>query len=138
LATEAGLAFYRRVKPALAEIGEARLQAANQRAEPSGLLRIGGPILFSSTYIVPAIADFIERYDQIETYLKVSDSPIDVIGEGLDFAVRIRNLVDSSLKARRLAEVRTIVYGAPAYFARNGHRSTRARSIRSGRAGDHP
>src|SRR6266481_2831479 len=51
--TEAGLAFYRRVKPALAEISDARLEAANQRAEPSGLLRIAAPVQFAATFVVP-------------------------------------------------------------------------------------
>jgi len=119
-ATEAGLAFYRRVKPALAEISEARLEAASRRVEPAGLLRIATPVLFGSTYVVPAIADFVARYPRIEAELKASDRPVDVIGEGFDLAVRIRELSDSSLKARRLGELRTVVYGAPAYFARHG------------------
>lgn len=120
VATEAGLAFYRRVKPAFAEIGEARLEAANRRVEPSGLLRIAAPILFGSTHVVPAIADFMARFPRIEADLNVSDRPIDVIGDGFDLAVRIRELPDSSLKARRLGELRTVVYGAPGYFARHG------------------
>jgi len=119
-ATEAGLAFYQRVKPALAAIGEARLEAVNRRAEPSGLIRIAAPVLFGSTYVVPAIADFIARYPRIEADLKVSDRPIDVVGDGFDLAVRIRELPDSSLKARRLGELRTVVYGAPGFFARHG------------------
>lgn len=120
VATEAGLAFYRRVKPAFVEIGEARLEAANRRVEPSGLLRIAAPILFGSTHVVPAIADFMTRFPRIEADLNVSDRPIDVIGDGFDLAVRIRELPDSSLKARRLGELRTVVYGAPGYFARHG------------------
>jgi DNA-binding transcriptional LysR family regulator len=119
VATEAGLAFYRRVKPALTEISEARLEAANRRAEPSGLLRMAAPVLFGSTYVVPTIADFIARYPAIEADLKVSDRPVDVVGDGFDLAVRIRKLPDSSLKARRLGELRTVVYGAPDYFKRH-------------------
>lgn len=61
-ATEAGLAFYRRVKPAFAAISEARLEAANRRVDPSGLLRIAAPVLFGSTYVVPAIAEFMARF----------------------------------------------------------------------------
>jgi DNA-binding transcriptional LysR family regulator len=119
-ATEAGLAFYQRVKPAFTEINEARREAANRQAEPSGLLRISSPAMFGFTYVVPAIADFVATYPQIDVELKVSDRPIDLIGDGLDLAVRIRDLPDSSLKARRLGEIRTVVYGAPAYFARYG------------------
>jgi DNA-binding transcriptional LysR family regulator len=119
-ATEAGLAFYRRVKPAFTEISEARLEAANRRIEPSGLLRIAAPVQFASAFVVPAIAQFMQRYPRIEVDLKVSDRAVDVISDGFDLAVRIRALPDSSLKTRRLGQLRTVVYGAPGYFARHG------------------
>lgn len=120
VATEAGLAFYRRVKPAFAEIREARLEAANRRIEPSGLLRVAAPILFGATHVVPAIAEFMARFPQIEADVNMSDRPVDVVGDGFDLAVRIRELPDSSLKTRRLGELRTVVYGAPDYFKRHG------------------
>ncbi|TAI63311.1 LysR family transcriptional regulator, partial [Bradyrhizobium sp. Leo170] len=120
-ATEAGLAFYRRVKPAFSEISEARLEAARRRAEPSGLLRVTAPVLFGSTFVAPALADFIARYPRIKADLQGSDRPIDVVGGGFDLAIRIRDLPDSSLKARRLGELRTVVYAAPGYLDRHGH-----------------
>ena len=119
-ATEAGLAFYLRVKPAFSEISEARLEAASRRAEPSGLLRVTAPILFGSTFVAPALADFIARYPRIKADLQGSDRPIDVVGGGFDLAIRIRDLPDSSLKARRLGELRTVVYAAPGYLDRHG------------------
>jgi len=119
-ATEAGLAFYRRVKPAVAEIGEARLEAASRRDEPSGLLRIAAPVQFASAFVVPAVAQFMRRYPKIEVDLKASDEAVDVVGDGVDLAVRIRELPDSSLRARRLGQLRAVVYGAPSYFARHG------------------
>src|SRR5215203_6820473 len=85
-ATEAGLAFYRRVKPAFTEIAEARLEATSRRAEPSGRLRIAAPVVFGSTYVVPALADFMTRYPRIEADLKMSDRPIDLVGGGFDLA----------------------------------------------------
>ena len=119
-ATEAGLAFYHRVKPAVAEITEARLEAASRRAEPSGLLRIAAPVLFSSTFVVPALAEFTARYPRIETDLRVSDQAIHLVGGGFDLALRIRELPDSSLKTRRLGEIRTVAYASPEYLARHG------------------
>lgn len=119
-ATEAGLAFYRRVKPAVAEIGAARLEAASRRDEPSGLLRIAAPVQFAAAFVVPAAAEFMRRYPRLSVDLKVSDQAVDVVGEGVDLAVRISDLPDSSLKARRLGQLRTVVYGAPGYFARHG------------------
>ena len=68
--TEAGLAFYRRVKPALTEIGDARREAASQQAELAGLLRVGGPVLFAAAHIVPVIAELVARHPRLEIELK--------------------------------------------------------------------
>ncbi len=118
--TEAGLSFYRRVKPALAEINEARREAASRNAEPSGLLRIGAPVLFAPAYIAPAVCEFMEHHPQIEIELKASDRQVDLFEEGLDLAVRIRHMPDSGLRARRLGELHVVAFGAPAYFAKHG------------------
>jgi DNA-binding transcriptional LysR family regulator len=123
VATEAGNAFYKRVKPALAEIAEAQLEANNRRAAPRGLLRVGAPALFGAAFIVPAAAEFMARYREVEIDLKIADSPIDVIGDGLDLAVRIRSLEDSTLRTRKLNEIRIVVYGSPKYFERHGRPS---------------
>ena len=100
--TEAGLAFYRRVKPALTEIGDARREAASQQAELAGLLRVGGPVLFAAAHIVPVIAELVARHPRLEIELKSSDREVDLVAERLDIAVRIREMRDSTLKARRL------------------------------------
>ena len=118
--TEAGLAFYRRVKPALAEILDARREAANRRAEPSGLLSIAAPVQFAPAFVVPAICDFMERYPQVEVDLKVSDARANLLVDGLDIAVRIGDLPDSELKVRRLGALRAVVFGSPGYLARHG------------------
>lgn len=118
--TEAGLAFYHRVKPAFAEIDNARLEASRRRATPSGLLRIGASVLFAPIYVVPAVAAFMERYPQIEVDLALSDRFVDLLEENLDVAIRIGDLADSDLKARRLGELRRVVFGAPGYFSRHG------------------
>jgi len=118
--TEAGLAFYHRVRPAFMEIREARLETASRRTEPSGLLKIGAPTLFAPVFVAPAICDFMERFPQIEVELKTSDRQADLLVEGLDLAVRVRDMPDSDLKARRLGGLRIVVFGAPAYFAEHG------------------
>src|SRR5262245_1707878 len=118
--TEAGLAFYRRVKPALLEINDAKLEAASRQTEPFGLLRVGAPVLFAPAYVAPAICEFLQQHPHIEIDLRVSDREVDLLQQGLDLAVRIRHLPDSRLKARRIGELRVVVFGAPAYFARHG------------------
>lgn len=119
--TDAGRDFYRKVKPAIAAIAEAQAEAAGRRTEPRGLLRLGSPVAFGAAFMAPAIAEFVERHPGVEVDLRVSDSPVDVIAEALDLAVRVRHLPDSSLRARKLGELRIVAYGAPEYFRRRGH-----------------
>jgi DNA-binding transcriptional LysR family regulator len=118
--TDAGTAFYRRIKPALLDISEAKLEASSRRAEPSGLLRIGASVLFAPPYIVPAIAAFMNRYPQLKVELRLSDRFVDLFEEGLDLAVRIGDMPASDLKAKRLGELRRVVFGSPGYFAKHG------------------
>lgn len=118
--TETGLAFYRRIKPAVAEIAEARLEASTRNAEPSGLLRIGASALFATPHLLPVLAKFMEQHPRIEVELNLADRFVNLIDEGLDLVVRIGELPDSGLKARRLGELRRVTFGAPSYFARHG------------------
>jgi len=118
--TEAGQAFYRRIKPALVDIHEAKLETANRQAEPSGLLKVGAPEAFASSFVVPAVRDFMERHPGVEVELQASDRPVDFFTQQLDLAVRIRELPDSGMRARKLGDLRIGVVGAPAYFARRG------------------
>jgi DNA-binding transcriptional LysR family regulator len=119
-ATEAGLGFYQRIKPALAQIQEARLEVSNRRAEPAGLLRIGASVSFAPLYLVPAVAAFMKRHPQIDVELKLSDRFVDLVDEDLDLAIRIADMSDSTLQARRLGQLRRVMFGAPAYFAKYG------------------
>jgi DNA-binding transcriptional LysR family regulator len=118
--TDAGRAFYGRVKPALEEINDARLEAAEARIEPTGLLRIGAPVLFAPAYVVPVVGAFMQRHPGIEIELKVSDRMVDLHDDGLDLAVRIREMADSGLKARRLGDLRVVAFGSRDYFAKHG------------------
>lgn len=118
--TEAGLAFYRRVSAALAEIEVAKAEASNRSVEPSGTLRVAGSSVFGPLYLVPAIAAFLDIHPRLDVDLDLSDRPVDLVNEGFDLAIRGGKLPDSSLKARRLADLRYVVFGSPAYLARHG------------------
>lgn len=118
--SEAGETFFRRVKPAIAEIGEARLEVADRRTAPSGTLRVGAPILFGPDFLVPIIAEYMSTYPQVEVDLQLTDSFSDLSGEGLDLAVRIADLPDSGLQGRRLGTLRRVVFGARPYFEKHG------------------
>ncbi|TCU15845.1 LysR family transcriptional regulator [Rhizobium sullae] len=119
-ASEAGLAFYKRLKPAVAEIREAELEANNRRSEPSGILRVGAPFLFGPEFLVPIIAEYMRTYPSVEVDLQLSDAFVDLAAEGLDLVLRIADLPDSGLQAKRLGALRRVVFGAPSYFERHG------------------
>jgi DNA-binding transcriptional LysR family regulator len=118
--TDAGLAFYRRLAAALAEIEAAKRETANRRAEATGRLRITASSAFAPLYVVPALPDFLNAYPRVEVELDLSDSYVDLVGEGYDLAVRIGELPDSSLKARLLAHSRRVMFAAPSYLAAHG------------------
>ena len=102
--TEAGRAFYARIKPAVAEIDQARAEAADSGRELSGRLRVGAPALFARAFVVPTVCEFLTRFPRVEVELKASDRQVDLLDEGLDEAKVLRI-------ARRMFE---IVYGGRA------------------------
>ncbi|TKB29569.1 MAG: LysR family transcriptional regulator, partial [Mesorhizobium sp.] len=71
-------------------------------------------------FLVPVIADYMRTYPRVEVDLQLSDEFVDLDAEGLDLAVRIGNLPDSNLRAKRLGALRRVVFGAPAYFQQHG------------------
>ncbi|ESX98439.1 LysR family transcriptional regulator [Mesorhizobium sp. LNJC405B00] len=118
--SEVGAAFFNRIKPAVDEINDAKLQAINRRSEPAGVLRIGAPVLFGPNVLMPVIAEYMRTYPRVEVDLQLSDGFADLGAEGLDLAIRIGDLPDSNLKAKRLGALRRVAFGAPSYFARCG------------------
>jgi DNA-binding transcriptional LysR family regulator len=118
--TEAGIAFFHRLKPALAEIDAAALDAASKRSEPAGLLRIASSSAFAPLYLVPAVAAFLSDHPEVEIELELSDAYVDLVERGCDLAVRIGELPDSSLVVRRLADLRRVVFASPGYFGAHG------------------
>jgi DNA-binding transcriptional LysR family regulator len=95
--TDAGLAFYRRLSAALAEIEAAKLETANRRVEATGLLRIAGSSLFSPLYIAPALPEFLAAHPKVEAELELSDGYVDLIDEGYDLAKRALAIREKAL-----------------------------------------
>jgi DNA-binding transcriptional LysR family regulator len=118
--TEAGAAFHARVLRILAEIEEAEQEAADQTATPRGTLRINAPVTFGVQHLAPVVADFLEACPELRVDLSLSDRFVDLVEEGVDVAIRIGRLTDSSLRARRLAPVRQMICAAPGYWDAHG------------------
>jgi len=118
--TDAGRAFYDRVRPILAEVTDLELSLQAEGQRPSGRLRVSAPVSFGILHLGPAIAEYLLRYPDVIIDLDLSDRVVDLVEDGFDVAVRIGPLLDSSLVARPLAPQQLRVCAAPAYLARHG------------------
>ena len=122
--TEAGEKFYRRCGRLLDDLEEAKREANNTATALSGTLKIATPLSFGVAHLSPAVAAFMHLHPQIKIELDMSDRRIDLVEEGLDLAIRIGALEDSSLMARKLASVRHVVCASPDFLNRHGIPST--------------
>ena len=94
--------------------------ALAQSARPRGVVRMTAPMSFGIAHLGAMLPEFFDLYPDITLDLTLSDSFVDIVEGGIDIALRISDLEDSSLMARRLAPVRILLVGAPAYFDRHG------------------
>lgn len=118
--TEAGARYLEDCRRILAEVAEADESAAGLNAEPRGQLHVTAPALFGRIFVLPAVAAYLERYPQVSVNALFLDRVVNLVEEGLDVAIRIGELPDSSLQAIRVGQVRRVVCAAPGYLARHG------------------
>ena len=118
--TDSGTALAERAGRILAEAQAAEEAAIDSAKAPSGLVRIAAPITFGIRFVADAIADLLTEHPGIQIDLRLSDARVDIVADGFDIALRIADLPDSSLRARRLAPVQSRVVAAPAYLAQHG------------------
>jgi len=104
----------------LAEVDDAKTSVTQLEAEPRGEVRLSVPMVFGRLHIAPALPSFLESYPAVRIDLSMTDAFVDLVEEGLDLAVRIGELQDSSLIARKLAPNRRVLCASPAYFERSG------------------
>jgi len=118
--TEAGRTLLERARPILDAMEDAEGSVTALTNAPRGLLKVNIPVAFGETHIAPILPEFMARYPEIRLEVGQADRFVDLIEEGIDVAVRIAELKDSSLIARRLAPMFRIVCAAPAYLERHG------------------
>ncbi|WP_306014761.1 LysR family transcriptional regulator [Oceanicaulis sp. MMSF_3324] len=116
--TDVGLAYYQRVGQVLDALEDADEQVRSETAAPRGRLRLAAPMSLGLVALQEALLSFCKTYPDILLDLHMSDSVVDVVGEGFDAAIRGGNLPDSSLKARKLMSLDRVVVAAPEYLAR--------------------
>ena len=117
--TDEGASYHEACARILAEVEDADAAASAQRVEPQGLLKVALPASFGHKHIAPLVPPFAARYPKIELAFSLSDRTVNVIAEGYDLAIRIGELEDSSLAARRLAPNRRVVCASPQYLERH-------------------
>ncbi len=118
--TEAGETFYEHAKRSVEEADEAELKARGAGAALSGRLRIGGAVTFSRLHVVPRLRKFMTMHPALEIEVFLDDRNVDLVEAGIDVALRMGDLQDSSLTARKIGSSPRIVVGAPSYFEAAG------------------
>ena len=118
--TETGEGYFKRVVDILSLVEEAEDYVSRRNTKPRGILKISAPTSFNRLHITPHIPDFLSRYPDIELDMHLSDHFVDIIREGFDVAIRIGELEDSSLVARKLANEHRVMCAAPRYLEKSG------------------
>ncbi|AIF46295.1 LysR family transcriptional regulator [Dyella japonica] len=118
--TDDGASFHARCKEILADLAEATEALGYASRKPTGKLRIGVPAAVGRTVIIPRLAEFEQRYPDIRLELSMCDYPYDLNEEGIDCAVRVGPLEDSSLIARKIGYLRNVIIASPDYLAKYG------------------
>jgi DNA-binding transcriptional LysR family regulator len=118
--TEAGQRFLVGARRVLADLAEIEQGAVGQGQAPRGELRITAPIVFGRRHVLPLVTDFLGQYPEVSVRLALLDRPVDLVEDGLDVAIRIGALADTSAIAVRVGEMRRIAVAAPGYLKRRG------------------
>jgi DNA-binding transcriptional LysR family regulator len=118
--TEIGTTYYAQCLDILGRIDSAESDARDQRSRPAGRLRISAPITLGAHLLVPAFAEYLREYAEVEIELQLNDRMVDLADEGFDAAFRFGKLPDSSLIARPLRSLNRVVCASPTYLARHG------------------
>lgn len=118
--TDEGTRLLERIKPILAALDDVEKAVRGAQAEPSGLLYITAPVAFGRLHVLPVVAELLDRHKQLDIRMTLVDRNVRIVEEGIDMAVRIGALPDSSMKAVRIGAVRQVLVASPAYLARTG------------------
>jgi len=118
--TDVGARYLERARRILADVEEAEISAQAERTEPSGRLIVSAPIGFGRLHVSPVMSAYLQRYPGVSGELRLSDRMINLVEDGVDLAVRIGHLADSSLVARNVGDMRRIVVASPDYLRQRG------------------
>jgi DNA-binding transcriptional LysR family regulator len=118
--TEAGERYVQDCRRILAEMAEADESVSGMHSSPRGRLTITAPVLFGSKYITPIVTEYLNRYPEVSASCLFLDRVVNLLDEGVDVAIRIGELPDSSMQAIHVGQVRRVICAAPDYLAKHG------------------
>jgi DNA-binding transcriptional LysR family regulator len=122
--TDVGARYLERVRRILADVEEAEGSAQAERTRPSGRLVVSAPIGFGRLHVSPVMSAYLTRYPEVSGELRLSDRMINLVEDGVDLAIRIGHLADSTLVGRHVGEMRRIVVASSGYLKRHGEPRT--------------
>jgi DNA-binding transcriptional LysR family regulator len=118
--TEAGQRVYESAARIAGDVEAAKESATQDSTHVAGLLRVTAPGALGSNYLVPVIAEFMQRHPQVSFDLVMSDSYVDLVADRIDLALRVGSSAETSLISRRIARVEFLIAAAPSYLAAHG------------------
>ncbi len=118
--TEPGARYADDCRRILADLAVANESVAGMHSAPSGRLTLTAPVLFGARYVTPIVTEYLQRYPAVNASCWFLDRVVNMMDEGMDIAVRIGELPDSSMQAVRVGRVRRVICGAPAYLQQRG------------------
>lgn len=118
--TDAGERYVQDCRRILAEMAEADDSVSGMHASPLGRLTVTAPALFGGLYVMPIVAEYLTRYPQVNASCIFLDRVVNLLDEGVDVAVRIGELPDSTMQAIRVGQVRRVICASPQYLAEHG------------------
>jgi DNA-binding transcriptional LysR family regulator len=122
--TDVGTRYLERVRRILSDVEEAESSAEGERTRPSGRLVVSAPVGFGRLHVSPVMSAYLKRYPEASAELRLSDRMINLVEDGVDLAIRIGHLADSSLVARHVGEMRRIVVASNEYLKQRGEPDT--------------
>jgi DNA-binding transcriptional LysR family regulator len=122
--TDIGTRYLERARRILADVEEAEGSAQDERTRPSGRLVVSAPVGFGRLHVSPVMSAYLKRYPEVSAELRLADRMVNLVEDGIDLAVRIGHLADSSLVARHVGEMRRIVVASSDYLKQRGEPNT--------------
>lgn len=118
--TEAGARYVEDCRRILADLAEANESVSGMHGAPRGRLTLTAPVLFGALFVTPIVTEYLQRYPEVNASCWFLDRVVNMMDEGIDVAVRIGELPDSSMQAVRVGQVRRVICASPDYLSRHG------------------